>query len=248
MASCDTIANACQCGDETIQYFPCAAGQLVNITHFDPVNQVTQIQKECAANAKFNSSDVGFWGDFNTTSLWLSCPVIEPSFSYTEPMWIAVWALMSAEALILILWAIYKSIFEAKYHRAVALNKKNVAALHHDTNKPIRLNNEIDESECKLDMAMNQDEKQSKEQFDKSADTSISSESIQESEKLKFRGFLNDYFGSFAFGSVVMTTLLFFVFLGCIVGDYCKYKRKTKKKKVYYSIYLDYLFPYDKLH
>jgi cation-transporting ATPase 13A3/4/5 len=52
--------------------------------------------------------------------------------------------------------------------------------------------------------------------------SSIDSDSIKESEKLIFRGFKNDYFGLFAFGSVVVTTLLFFVFLGCLVGDYCR--------------------------
>ncbi|KAI8061941.1 hypothetical protein BDF21DRAFT_389640 [Thamnidium elegans] len=220
--SCGTIENACQCGDESIQYFPCAAGQLVNITHFDPVNQVTQIQNTCATSANISNANIGFWGDFNTTSLWLACPLIEPSFTYTEPMWISVWVLMAAEALILVLWAIYKSVLEAKYHSAVALNSKQNPTTNStdDTHKPVRLDNEIDESECKLDIAVNQDQKQSKEKFDKSADTSISSESIKESEKLKFRGFLNDYFGLFAFASVVVTTLLFFVFLGCLVGDY----------------------------
>lgn len=141
-------------------------------------------------------------------------------------MWISVWTIMCVEALILALWAIYKSIFEAKYHRAVALNNKQNAIANanstDDAHKPVRLDTEIDESECKLDIAVNQDEKQSK-KFDKSADTSISSDSIKESEKLKFRGFLNDYFGLFAFSSVVVITLLFFAFLGCIVGDYCKY-------------------------
>lgn len=221
--SCDAIANACQCGDETIKYLPCAAGQLVNITHFDPVNQVAQTQSECASNANIDNTAIGFWGNFNTSSLWLSCPVVEPSFTYTEPMWISVWALMGAQAVILVLWVIYKTLLEAKYHRAVALNKQTAAAsvTAENTHKPIMMNSQIDESECKMDIAVKEDEKH-KEKFDKSGDTSISSESIKESEKLKFRGFLNDYFGLFSFGSVVVTTLLFFVFLGCIVGDYCK--------------------------
>lgn len=218
--SCDGIANTCQCGDENVDYLPCAAGQLVNITHFDPANQIAQTQRECAAKANTDNSVIGFWGDFNTSSLWLSCPVVEPEFTYTEPMWISVWALMSAQAAILVLWMVYKSILEAKYHRAVAANNKQAAAVTGNSQKPITINSQIDESECKMDIT--EDEKP-KGKFDKSAGTSISSESIQESEKLKFRGFLNDYFGLVAFGSVTITTLLFFVFLGCIVGDYCKY-------------------------
>lgn len=227
--SCDNIANACQCGDTTINYFPCAAGQLVNITHFDPVNQVVQIQNTCAASANINASLVGAWGDFNTSSLWLSCPVVNPYFTYTEPMWIGVWVLMSAEAAILALWAIYKFLRETKYRRAMALNLQQQSAIASETSttdekhEPIRVNSELDESECKKDVVVAvSDEKQQNGKAGKSADGSIASESIKESEKLKFRGFLNDYFGLFAFGSVVVTTLLFFVFLGCLVGDYCK--------------------------
>jgi hypothetical protein len=224
--SCENIANACQCGDTTVNYFPCAAGQLVNITHFDPVNQVVQIQNTCAAGANINSTVIGAWGDFNSSSLWLSCPVINPYFTYTEPMWIAVWALMGAEAAILALWAIYKFFRESKYRGAMALNTQQQPAITSETSttdekhKPIRLNSQVDESDYKMDVAVS-DEKQNG-KAGKSADGSIASESIKESEKLKFRGFLNDHFGMFAFGSVVITTLLFFVFLGCIVGDYCK--------------------------
>ncbi|KAG2204786.1 hypothetical protein INT47_004061 [Mucor saturninus] len=229
-ASCEGITNACQCdGNDNgaaVDYLPCAAGQLVNITHFDPVNQIVQTQRECAANANTDNSVIGFWGDFNTSSLWLTCPLVEPNFTYTEPMWISVWVLMGVQAVILVLWMFYKNVCEAKYHRAVAAHSKQIAAATADTtstttHKPIMINSQLDESECKMNMAEKDElDEKHKEKFDKSAETSISSESIQESEKLKFRGFLNDYFGIFAFGSVVITTLLFFVFLGCIVGDY----------------------------
>lgn len=231
-ASCEGIVNACQCdGNDNgaaVDYLPCAAGQLVNITHFDPANQIVQTQRECAANANTDNSVIGFWGDFNTSSLWLTCPLIEPDFTYTEPMWISVWVLMGVQAVILVLWMVYKKAREAKFHRAVAAHNKQMAANTADittsTHKPIMINSQLDESECKTNMAEKEDlDEKPKEKFDKSADTSISSESIQESEKLKFRGFLRDYFGLFAFGSVVITTLLFFVFLGCIVGDYCKF-------------------------
>ncbi|KAL0142124.1 hypothetical protein V8B55DRAFT_1495122 [Mucor lusitanicus] len=223
-ASCADIANACQCGDETVQYFPCAAGQLVNISHFDPINQVVQIQNTCAASANISGANIGAWGDFNTSSLWLSCPVIEPSFTYTEPMWIAVWALMGAEAAILALWAIYKWLREAKYHRAVSSHLKsassntaaNAANSTSHQEQAIRVNSQIDEAEYKLDVAKKDNEKAASYNDEKSegkyTNSTVESDSIKESEKLKFRGFLNDYFGMFGFASCVITTLLFFVF------------------------------------
>jgi cation-transporting ATPase 13A3/4/5 len=56
--------------------------------------------------------------------------------------------------------------------------------------------------------------------------------SIKESEKLTLRGFKNDILGWIGFGSVVITTLLCFVFLGIIVGDYCKYFCLDLKNRV----------------
>lgn len=118
-------------------------------------------------------------------------------------MWISVWALMGAEAAILVLWAIYKHFREMKFHSAMA-------SINLEKDK-----NAIDEAEYKKE-ASKTDEK------GQAGTSSIDSDSIKESEKLIFRGFKNDYFGLFAFGSVVVTTLLFFVFLGCLVGDYCR--------------------------
>lgn len=234
--SCADIANACQCGDDTVQYFPCAAGQLVNITHFDPVNQVAQIQNTCAASANISGASIGAWGDFNTSSLWLSCPIVETTFTYTEPMWIGVWALMGAEAAILALWAIYKSLREARFHRSVSSRLKSTTDNSNSTSQQeqtaIRVNSQIDESECKMDVSStaaaakgSSDEKSiytDEKAQDKYSNSTVASDSIKESEKLKFRGFLNDYFGMFGFASCVITTLLFFVFLGSLVGDYCK--------------------------
>lgn len=195
-SSCDGIVNACQCGDDTIKYYPCAAGQLVNITHFDPVNQVIQIQNTCAASGNFSSLAVGTWGTSDATSVWLSCPVVEPYFTWTEPMWLAVWSLMAIEAAILALWAIYKKLREMRFHRSAQRQNKKVT----------QMNNESD-----IKVATKEE----------GGSSSILTESIQESEKLTFRGYRNDWFGYIGFSSVVVTTLLFFVFLGCIVGDYC---------------------------
>lgn len=46
--------------------------------------------------------------------------------------------------------------------------------------------------------------------------------SISESENLRFRGFNNEFYGTFAFISVILTTLGWLLFLAIIVADYCK--------------------------
>lgn len=191
--SCENIVNACQCGDDTVQYYPCAAGQLVNITHFDPNNQVVQTQNICAANA--NLSNIGTWGVSSSPSVWLSCPVAEPYFTFTEPMWVAVWCLMSAEAVILALWAIYKYFREMKFHRIMASNALDKDDLREKSSRnpdmAIKVNTQVNEAECQKDMMVSE-----KKQFSNTKDDStISTSSIKESEKLKFRGFLVDYFG-----------------------------------------------------
>lgn len=125
-------------------------------------------------------------------------------------MWISVWSLMGAEAVILILWAIYKYLREMKFRNAMAARMKS---------EKMGSNNqedEVDETDFKKEI-MKVDEKKPA-----SAVSTSDADSLKESEKLKFRGYKSDFFGYFAFGSVVITTLLFFVFLGVLVGDYCK--------------------------
>jgi hypothetical protein len=116
--SCDGIENACLCGGATgiPNYIPCAAGQLVNITHYDPHNTVTQSMQACASAASINSSSVGIWGDTTTPSneVWLECPIVpDPTFTWTEPIWISVWTIMCFEAVLLGAWHLYKHFMEA---------------------------------------------------------------------------------------------------------------------------------------
>lgn len=117
-ASCDGIENACLCGGATgiPNYIPCAAGQLVNITHYDPHNTAAQSMQACASAAQINASSIGIWGDTTTPSneVWLECPVVpDPTFTWTEPMWIAVWTIMCFEAALLGTWHLFKHFMEA---------------------------------------------------------------------------------------------------------------------------------------
>jgi hypothetical protein len=65
-------------------------------------------------------------------------------------------------------------------------------------------------------------EKSSTKVTDAPSDITSDSATLDDSEKLRFRGFRNNILGSIGFLSCIIITLLFLVFLGCIVGDYCK--------------------------
>ncbi|KAI9315868.1 hypothetical protein BX666DRAFT_2028110 [Dichotomocladium elegans] len=193
-SSCEGIENACMCagtdGSSAYEnYMPCMSGMQVNITHYDTTNSVQQIRDTCAASAQINSSvSVGVWGiDTDKSIIWAECPAAPlPYFTFREPMWVAVWALLGIEAALLALWHLYKTAREFRFHKAMAEAAAGSPALV------------------------------AKEKVSWQSDNS----SIRDSEKLTFRGFNTDYFGSFVFGSVVVTTLLFLIFLGCIVSDY----------------------------
>jgi cation-transporting ATPase 13A3/4/5 len=67
------------------------------------------------------------------------------------------------------------------------------------------------------------------------SDVSSESASLDDSEKLTFRGFRNNILGTTAFLSCIIITLLFLVFLGCVVGDYCKFESHTRVRARIFS-------------
>ena len=171
------------------------AGQLTNVEHFDGNRADEQTMAQCGVDASLNTT-AGVWGvDVNQALIWAQCPLVEPTFTYREPMWLAVWALMAVETGLLILWHLYKTGREFAFHKSM----RSAAAV----------------AEAPIDEKIKTDEKSMN-----AADSETSS--LEDSERLRFRGFNIDYFGLFSFGSVVVTTLLFLVFLGCVVSDYCK--------------------------
>ncbi|KAI7865249.1 hypothetical protein BDF14DRAFT_1730653 [Spinellus fusiger] len=218
-SSCGSIPNACMC-DSTLaasNYLPCAAGQMINITHFDPTNQVAQTQTLCATNAQIqNVSQTSAWGSLHQSPVWLTCPVPpDPTFSFLEPMWVVVWSFTVWEAILLALWHLYKTTKEAKFHR------ENKVSGSYKTS--LKSPNIINEKSLSLsDMASHD----SKEKLPRqSVDTILRNDgdsnidSHKESDRLLFRGFHANLFGFLAFGSVVVVSLLFLVFLGCLVSD-----------------------------
>ncbi|KAI8583019.1 hypothetical protein K450DRAFT_225942 [Umbelopsis ramanniana AG] len=231
-ASCDGIENACLCGGATgiPNYIPCAAGQLVNITHYDPHNTVTQSMQSCASAASINSSSVGVWGDTTTPSneVWLECPIVpDPTFTWTEPMWIAVWTIMCFEAVLLGAWHIFKHFMEASFRRSIrqngmASNDQTATVLGADQNdeiKKVSSSNTAGTQEV-IDEKDTYDGEKATQAKTPTSDVTSDSSTLDDSEKLKFRGFRNNILGTVGFLSCIIITILFLTFLGCVVGDY----------------------------
>lgn len=69
----------------------------------------------CAAAAQVNMSAVGTWGNASTPTnqVWLECPIVpDPTFTWKEPLWIAVWTIMCFEAVLLGSWHLFKYFME----------------------------------------------------------------------------------------------------------------------------------------
>lgn len=226
--SCEGIANACMCDmdDATANaysnYVPCMAGHTINIEHYNKTRGTEQIRDTCAASIQLNasSSDVGVWGsNVNTPYVWAECPTPpEPYFTFREPMWIAVWAIMGIEAALLVSWHLYKTGREFTFHRAM----NTAISSSGNTSIDEKISAAASTAADKTTKDINDEKAMTKKGDEDWVDSSETS-SLQDSERLVFRGFNTDYFGVFVFGSVVIITILFVIFLGCIVSDYCKW-------------------------
>lgn len=223
---CDSsIMNACLCNDPSSSpsYVPCAANQIINITYFNPQIKDIQTRDLCAANASIPnvSNTIGIWGYPNGTTsdlVWTQCPAPPPAeFTFKEPMWIAVWVIAALEVFILLSWQIYKYFREMKFKRET---RQVIATSNLD---PV-INEKLASIDPNHSSRNNEKQRNIMQDVNKSTTSENTSETVsfQESERLTFKGFKRDYFGLFGLGSVAIITLLFIVFLGCLVGDYCK--------------------------
>lgn len=194
---------------------------MINITHFNPTLKELQTRDLCASKASIPIDSIGLYGYPNATSfdlLWAVCPIPAPAqFSFKEPMWIAVWVIVAGETVLLLSWHLYKYFNELKYKRqaivmpVMVVTTTNVSDDISSMAEKIKTVNEIDQVST------------AEKEEDLKIETIIETSLVKEKEeRLCFRGFKRDYFGLFCFGSIILITLLFVIFLGCIVGDYCK--------------------------
>lgn len=247
-ASCDSasINNVCLCNDPSsapANLVPCAATQMINITHYNPRQKELQTRQLCAANANIPnaSSTIGIWGFPNGSTssfVWAECPAAPPAeFTFREPMWIAVWTITVLEAFILISWRVYKYAREFKFHKAQSTaNTFTASSVSSDSaviNEKIAAptagldaNGNIQSMEKQLastEITATTEEIVTNNNKGTASESTSETASLKDSERLRFRGFKRDYFGLLGLASIIITTLLFMVFLGCLVGDYCKF-------------------------
>ncbi|GAN11385.1 P-type ATPase (P-ATPase) Superfamily [Mucor ambiguus] len=242
--SCDSasISNVCLCNDPSsapANLVPCAATQVINITHYNPRQKELQIRNICAANANIPnaSSTIGIWGFPNGSTsdlVWAECPTAPPAeFTFREPMWVAVWTVAALEAFILFSWTLYKSAKEMRFNKehpsakestasslssdSAIINEKIAASTGLDANGNIQ---SMEKQLASTAITATTEDIVTDNNKGTTSESTSETASLNDSERLIFRGFKRDYFGLLGFASIIITTLLFMVFLGCLVGDY----------------------------
>ncbi|KAK9694308.1 hypothetical protein K7432_013467 [Basidiobolus ranarum] len=106
-ASCDAIVNVCDCGVVSQTLVPCMSGQLVNIPQFNTTEREVMTTNACNKDI---GKDYPLMSSEVKGDMWLKAPVAAlPKFTYTEPMFVAVYAIVGFELLLLAIWHLYKS-------------------------------------------------------------------------------------------------------------------------------------------
>ncbi|KAL1922683.1 uncharacterized protein VTP21DRAFT_10222 [Calcarisporiella thermophila] len=196
-ASCAGIENVCLCGfrDATTNLVPCATGSVkVSFTEFDPKNGTAQIEGECAR--VMNLQGVRKWETREGAQMmWAGkafCPVPPtPRPDFTQPQWLVPFTVLGAEVLLFVLWNLYKRFRE----RGV---------------KPLS-NGGADEGSV--------NEKAGDKKVGDGDDSTKSSDE-DEVETMTIKGYRNDYFGTFVFGTVCLISVGWFVYLSVLSADY----------------------------
>ncbi|ORY02702.1 hypothetical protein K493DRAFT_334519 [Basidiobolus meristosporus CBS 931.73] len=195
-SSCSGAVSKCVCPGIQLsqQYYPCKNGQWVDIPQFDPRRVGAQTGEACASNLGLSNIPLVSQG-ITGSQIWLTCPKSTQvqQFTYTEPMWIGVWTILSIEVFLLVTWHLYKTFAERFIRRETIIRQKEAEK-----------NNRIVEKE-------EHGEKAKKEQVE-----------VDEEQDSDFiiKGYNNNLYGTIAFWSVVLMVIGWFVWLGVLTGDY----------------------------
>ncbi|KAJ1927681.1 hypothetical protein IWQ60_002737, partial [Tieghemiomyces parasiticus] len=114
-----TAENPCLCGEARYPAgndpLPCLKPPIVDVPYYHPENKTAQTQATCG-EALGIATTKGFitYGERPTGPMWLDCPSNQHRrhFTFSEPIWLAIWAAITAEALLLGSWWLYKRLNE----------------------------------------------------------------------------------------------------------------------------------------
>ncbi|KAI8322802.1 hypothetical protein GQ54DRAFT_323557, partial [Martensiomyces pterosporus] len=224
--------NPCGCSfqhppSEAQSLVPCAAFPEVTIQHYN-AKDTDQLIDFCST--QFNiSGTLPTWGQWTTAQnlpsgsaegsrrFWAGnqCPKA-PKYRYTykETMWVAVFACAGAEALILLIWSMYKSVREMPIrrlrHRDSGFTTTAAAAVAVVD----------DDGEKKVTKMDDLSDDVSSEKHSSGSKASTTGDGSSDEPELYIRGYKNDILGWIGFISVLLVSLGWFVWMGFWTGDY----------------------------
>ncbi|KAJ2581517.1 hypothetical protein GGH95_002036, partial [Coemansia sp. RSA 1836] len=257
-ASCGDIParkNPCGCTfqhppEQASGLVPCAAFPDVTIDHYN-ANDASQTTGFCAD--KFNvSGAVPIWGQWDAKQelpsgsatndgrrrFWAGkqCPKAPKyKYTYSEPLWIGVFACSGAEAAILAIWVIYKFLRE----KPVKHLRRSESGFTTATPAAVAVTSGKDTKN--LGSKPIDDASMSSTAREKRSGTTAAATAADEAEDtaLHIKGFKNDVLGWIGFVSVLAVSLGWFVLLGFWTGDYYGTLGEAASLALYNSSLLD---------
>ncbi|KAJ2838531.1 hypothetical protein J3B01_001349 [Coemansia erecta] len=195
---------------------PCAAFSEVTIDHYNP-DDTDRLFEFCSD--EFNITGTApVWGEWsadqelpdtaeddNGRRFWAGtqCPKA-PKYRYTydEPLWIGVFSCVGAEALILLIWFVYKYVREIPIRRM----RRSDSGFNTTSAATVTPSDKVPAKESVIDQ--------------ESKTSNVSSAKSDDEPTLRIKGYKNDILGWVGFISVLLVSLGWFVWIGFWVGDY----------------------------
>ncbi|OMJ26084.1 putative cation-transporting ATPase 13A2 [Smittium culicis] len=215
------LVNPCSCGIQSsklstnvLSLVPCLTQPNVNITQYNP-SSPRSIQSVCASNLGITSPPL--WSKkFSGDIAWINCPTTSKPMTFIEPVYIALYSIVGAEMLILLLWKMYKSSLEKKvkpvskantYHSpSNSINGASSSSQSLENDKSKTYIPKLDSTGC----------------IDKKKATLMPSVpySIPNSPDLSITEYSFSFIGTCAFYTLMLTTLSYFGFFLLLTLDY----------------------------
>ncbi|CEG80570.1 hypothetical protein RMATCC62417_14887 [Rhizopus microsporus] len=180
--------------------YQCLDKSRVNIDNFNSSNKAEQASTACANH--LGLSNVSSWNPNPNTIMWGTCPTPDyGNLTYTEPVFIALYAFYGSCVFFLGTWALYKSfrekLIKSNYHKVIE-SKRDVFV---DIKETLKVNSE--KKPPTVDSG------------------SISSKSTEEGqEEMVIKAYKRDFFGLIVSALYILQTIGMVAYMVLIVYDY----------------------------